>query len=192
LASDDQSIDQTFSRRTDSTVTVVMNGEYQAVFFPAFSTAHRAVLCNSDPSFLRLLAAAGSVRLSQIGTTFACAPAFSRSFAQRAFCAAAILARAEADGFLVLGPFPDALQCLGATDRNDSQDSRLQPPLSAATVLLDAEQLGCSKAFAKRHQWRDQTRPAPVRSLACPVPLSEESESPMGGSPSAAIQSGCP
>src|ERR1700686_3946747 len=72
-----------------------------AVFFAAFTFAQRA-LC-AAAIFLR--AAAESVRLPRIGTTFA----LSRTFAQRALWAAAILARADADSFLVPIPFPYAL-----------------------------------------------------------------------------------
>jgi hypothetical protein len=72
-----------------------------AVFFPALTRAHRA-LC-AAAIFLR--AAAESVRLSRIGTTFA----VSRTFAQRALWAAAILARADADNFRVPVPLPYVL-----------------------------------------------------------------------------------
>lgn len=68
----------------------------QALFFAAFTFAHRARCAAAI--FLR--AAAESVRLPRIGTTFA----FSRTFAQRALWAAAILARADADNFLAPVP----------------------------------------------------------------------------------------
>lgn len=71
-----------------------------AVFFPAFTRAHLA-LC-AAAIFLR--AAADSVRLPRIGTTFAVA----RTLAHRALWAAAILARPAADIFLLPVPFPDA------------------------------------------------------------------------------------
>jgi hypothetical protein len=71
-------------------------GNY-AVFFPAFTFAHRA-LC-AAAIFRR--AAADIVRLARIGTTFARVPAFSLTFAQRALWAAAILSRADADKVLV-------------------------------------------------------------------------------------------
>lgn len=73
-----------------------------AVFFPAFTRAHLA-LC-AAAIFLR--AEAESVRLLRMGTTLACAPAFSRTFAQRARWAAPSRARADAESLLVPVPFP--------------------------------------------------------------------------------------
>src|ERR1700686_2968428 len=63
-----------------------------AVFFAAFTFAHRA-LC-AAAIFLR--AAAESVRLPRMGTTFFSPPAVSRTFAQRALWAAAMRARPNA------------------------------------------------------------------------------------------------
>jgi hypothetical protein len=57
-----------------------------AVFFPALTFAHRARCAAA----ILLRAAAESVRLARIGTTFCSAPTFSRTFAQRALWAAAI------------------------------------------------------------------------------------------------------
>jgi len=76
----------------------------QAVFFPAFTFAHRA-LC-AAAIFLR--ADAESFRFPRIGTAFA----VSRTFAHRARWAAAILARADWDNIRVVVPlvyvFPNA------------------------------------------------------------------------------------
>jgi hypothetical protein len=69
-----------------------------AVFFAAFTFAHLA-LC-AAAIFFR--AAAESVRLPRIVTTFACAPLFSRTLAQRALWAAAIRARAAAESLPLL------------------------------------------------------------------------------------------
>ena len=71
--------------------------DYQAVFFPAFIFAHLARCAAA----ILLRAAGESVGLPSKGTTFAA----SRTFAQRALWAAAILARADADSFRVLVPF---------------------------------------------------------------------------------------
>ena len=79
---------------------------HQAVFFPAFTRAHRA-LCAAA---ILLRAAAESVRFLRIGTTFFSPPAFSRTFAQRALWAAEIRARAAAESLpLVPVCFPYAL-----------------------------------------------------------------------------------
>jgi len=72
-----------------------------AVFFAAFTRAHRA-LC-AAAIFLR--AAGERVRLRRIGTTFA----FSRTLAQRALWAEAIRARADAESFRLPVPFTYAL-----------------------------------------------------------------------------------
>jgi hypothetical protein len=62
--------------------------EHQALFFPAFTFAHRA-LC-AAAIFLR--ETAESFRLLRIGTILSALPAFALTFVQRAFWAAAIRA----------------------------------------------------------------------------------------------------
>jgi len=128
-----------------------------AVFFPAFTRAHLA-LC-AAAIFLR--AAADSVRLPRIGTTFAVA----RTLAHRALWAAAILARPAADIFLLPAPFPDAepRAASAAPIRRSSLARRSRSCSNNWTTpdKLDIEfplANDCNKVIIEASTWQSQPR----------------------------------